>query len=212
MIVERSKSQRNKKRDLSLVQEHADDSARSAGGRAKELRNAPAGPDTGRSTKKPKDAKPVAGTEGSDHKPGTIAVKEIHTHPMFVDLLAISEDLKANLVRSMGENGYYESEPIVLATWPGQEDPVLIDGHARREAALEVGITAVPAVLVRSESELSVLQLAINLQTGRRATTDGALYRLCCEFDRLLERGGHEARKEGRDLPPHGAKSLGRSA
>jgi len=129
---------------------------------------------------------------------------------MFVDLLPISEDLKASLVQSMRANGYYASEPIVLATWPGQEEPVLIDGHARRAAALEVGITAVPAVQVRSESDLAVLQLAINLQTVRRRSTDGAYYRLCCQYDSLMEPGRKsEASKE---LPTRVGNYAGRNA
>ena len=37
-----------------------------------------------------------------------------------------------------------------------------------------------------------------SLQTGRRATTDAAHYRLCEQFDRLMERGGDRRSEEAR--------------
>ena len=52
-----------------------------------------------------------------------------------------------------------------------------------------------PFVQVRLESVMAGLELVIDLQQGRRATSDGALYRLCEQFDRLMERGRH--RKDG---------------
>jgi len=156
--------------------------------------------------------KSSASTESGSDQHRIMDLKQVRTHPTFVDLLPISEDLKASLVRSTRANGYYESEPIVLATWPGQDEPVLIDGHARRAAALDVGITAVPAVQVRSESDLAVLHLAINLQTVRRRSTDGAYYRLCCQYDRLMERGGDRRSEGAKSMPTRVGIDRGRNA
>ncbi len=91
------------------------------------------------------------------------------------------------ITQSMRVHGYYESHPLVVAVWPGQEEPVLIDGNTRIQAALAVGITHVPFVIARFDSEMEALQHVISLQTERRTTTDGALYRLCDQFDRLME-------------------------
>lgn len=63
---------------------------------------------------------------------------------------------------------------------------------------------------VRLESEMAGLQLAISLQTGRRATTDGALYRLCEQCDRLMEPGPKS--EEANRLLTRVSKFRGRSA
>jgi hypothetical protein len=70
----------------------------------------------------------------------TIDPKEVKTHPTFVDLLAVTDDLLGKIIQDMRSDGFYESEPIVLGKCQGQ-DPVLIDGHMRIRAALEARIT-----------------------------------------------------------------------
>jgi len=94
--------------------------------------------------------------------------KEIKTHPSFVGLLLVAESLLNDIIRSMRTNGFFTSHPIVLGTWPGQEEPVVIDGHTRLRAALAVGIRLVPVVVLEFESELAALQRAVSLQTERR--------------------------------------------
>lgn len=116
----------------------------------------------------------------------TLDPKEVETHPTFVDLLPVSQDMLENLIQGMRADGYYESEPIVLGTWQGQEGPVLIDGHMRMRAAVEVGITEVPFVVVEFPDEAAAVSHAISLQTKRRTTTDAALYRL------QLQEGGQD--------------------
>ncbi len=152
----------------------------------------------GRSAMKQKVTKPGGGTQGSDGKPGMIVVKDIHTHPMFVDLLPIAEDLLEKMILDMRAHGFYESEPIVLGTWRGQEDPVLIDGHMRIRAASKNGVTEVPFVPVDFESQMAALQHAMNLQAVRRRSTDGAYYRLCEQYDRLITCGGDRRSEEAR--------------
>ena len=41
----------------------------------------------------------------------------------------------------MAANGYDEFQPVMLATWPGQKERVIIDGHTRLKASLNLGIT-----------------------------------------------------------------------
>jgi ParB-like chromosome segregation protein Spo0J len=142
----------------------------------------------------------------------TIAIEQIKTHPTFVELLPVDEDLLEKMIRDMRANGYYDSEPIVLGVWPRQEEPVLIDGHMRIRAASEAGITQVPSVTVEFANELDALQHAINLQTVRRISTDGAFYRLCEQYDRLMGRGRLRKSEESKELLTRVSNFVGRSA
>ncbi len=148
--------------------------------------------------------------EGLSASGATIDPKEVKTHPTFVDLLAVTEDLLGKMIQDMRAEGFYESEPIVLGRWQGQEEPVLIDGHMRIRAAIEARITQVPFVVVEFPDEMSALQHAMNLQTKRRRTTDGALYRLCDQYDRLMDRGRKS--REANELLTRVSNYRGRSA
>jgi hypothetical protein len=112
------------------------------------------------------------------------------THPTFEHLLRIEDGLLEKTTEDMRANGYSPSKPVTLAVWEGQDEPVLVDGHMRRQAAINEGITEVPYVIEEFPDQAAVLQYAINCQTKRRVTTDGALYRLCEQFDRLMKCGG----------------------
>jgi hypothetical protein len=90
----------------------------------------------------------------------------------------------------MSANGYDEYQPVVLATWPGQEEKVIIDGHTRWKASLELGIDVIYFVHKEFEDEMAALKYAMGLQSKRRTTSDGALYRLCERYDVLSKRGG----------------------
>ncbi len=153
---------------------------------------------------KEEDAQFFGSTDSGNAQHTTMDLKHIKTHPTFVDLLPVAEDMLENMIQDMRINGYYESEPIVLASWKGQEEPVLADGSTRVQAALAVGITHVPFVIARFDSEMDALQHVISLQTERRTTTDGALYRLCDQFDRLIGRGGDRRSKEAISKMPRG--------
>jgi hypothetical protein len=136
-----------------------------------------------------KKSKTRAATEVHPDQIKVVEISHIRTHPTFVELLPVDEDLLAKMVEVMRIEGFYQSEPVVLAKWKGQEEPALIDGHMRIRAALEAGITHVPCVAVKFANEIEALQHAVNLQTVRRRTTDGAFYRLCCQYDALMEPG-----------------------
>ena len=128
---------------------------------------------SGRKRRGKKPDKP-AKSAGGPVKVQKIAIEDIKMHPAFVDLLPGSEDMVETMAQSMGIDGFFESEAITLGTWPGQEEPVVIDGHMRIRAAIQAGLTHIPCVLVAFESEIAGLQRAIDLQTKRRPTTDGA--------------------------------------
>jgi len=64
------------------------------------------------------------------------------------------------------------------------------------DAVMRLASRRCPFVVVEFESEMAALQHAMNLQTNRGTTTDAALYRMCDEYEKLMERGG-DRRSEG---------------
>jgi hypothetical protein len=157
-----------------------------------------------------KKSKSRAATEVHPDRIRTIEISQIKTRPSFVELLPVDEDLLAKMIEVMRIEGFYQSEPVVLAKWKGQEEPALIDGHMRIRAALEAGITHVPCVAVKFANEIEALQHAVNLQTVRRRATDGAFYRLCCQYDALMAPGRKS--EESKELLTRVSNFVGRSA
>jgi hypothetical protein len=142
------------------------------------------------SAKKRKDAQSSGSSEGLPEGLSFMDPKKFKTHPTFENLLRIEDGLLEKTTEDMRANGFYPSKPVTLAVWEGQDEPVIVDGHMRRLAAINAGISDVPYVIEEFADEAAVLQYAINCQTKRRVTTDCALYRLCETFDRLMRCGG----------------------
>jgi len=80
-----------------------------------------------------------------------------------------------------------------------------------RRAAPDADITEVPDVIEEFADDMSALRHAINMQTRLRTITDGALYRLCERYDRLLRRGGDRRSEEARSKVPNGTREPGDS-
>jgi DNA-binding transcriptional MerR regulator len=134
----------------------------------------------------------------------TIDPRKIKTHLNFEGFLEINADLLGSITADMAANGYYESKPVVLATWPGQEDPVLIDGHTRMLAAIDAGIEKIFFVIEEFEDEGAALSHAMNLQAKRRTTDDWVLFQLIERFDSLMERGGDRRSEQAKSKGPAG--------
>ncbi len=115
---------------------------------------------------------------------------KVKLHTRFEGLLRIDEDLAENLSADMAVGGYFHSQPIVLATWPGQEEPVLIDGHTRLRAATKAGVPKIPYVVEKFRDIDGALEYVAKVQTQRRPTDDWVRYQLICEIDSLMDRGG----------------------
>ena len=156
-------------------------------------------------TQEPKGEEPSGSATAGSPATTMIAVSAIRTHPTFENLLRIDEEEQQRFSRKMGEDGYYESEAVVLAIWQGlEEGPVMIDGHRRWKAALANGIKEIPCVIVEFPDMMATLKRAISLQMERRPSKDGTLYRLCERFDTLRERGGDRRSKEAKSKMPDG--------
>jgi ParB-like chromosome segregation protein Spo0J len=143
-----------------------------------------------------------------------IPVKDIRTHPVFENLLRIDEEDQARLTRKMAEEGFFESEPVVLGFWAGidGDKPVIIDGHRRWHSAVANGIEVIPCVIETFADLLAGLRRAITLQMERRQNHDSTLYSLTENFDELMERGRPSKGEDGNKLLPYGSNFSGRSA
>jgi hypothetical protein len=116
--------------------------------------------------------------------------KEIKTHEAFTSLFPIREELLKKIEEDMEERDYDYSQPVILATWEGQDEPVCIDGHTRLQAAMNAGIEEVP-VFIREEfdTEQEAVEHAIHLQCHRRNLTDAELMKYMKVLDKRGEVG-----------------------
>ncbi len=101
-----------------------------------------------------------------------IKPNEIETHPFFVELFPIQPKLLEKIETDMTEGTYDLSQPVILATWNGQETPVCIDGHTRLKAAINAGIDELPVWTHEFDTEEEAIEKAIKLQQNRRNMSD----------------------------------------
>ncbi len=134
----------------------------------------------------------------------TIDPKQVKFHDSFKGLLSIDEDLVESMRYDMDVEGYKLSKPIVLATWPGQEDPVLIDGHNRVQAGVRSGIERIPYVIERFDDIEGALEYVATVQAKRRHTDQWVLYQLIVAVDSPMDRGGDRRSDEAKSKGPNG--------
>jgi len=117
--------------------------------------------------------------------------REIKTHPMFSELFPINTELLARIEANMKEEGYDQSQPVILAKWNGQEEPVCIDGHTRLTAAVNERIGSIPVCVREFDDELAALTRSILGRVNRHgiSLTDAEIFRIV----RLLHNMNSEA-------------------
>jgi hypothetical protein len=126
---------------------------------------------------------------------------EIKTHPTFKNLFPIKPELLARIEANMRAGGYDDSQPVIVATWEGQDDPVCIDGHTRIQAAINAGIEEIPTKTYRFETENEALEYAIRLQANRRNMKDADILKCVMALDRRRARGGDRRSDEAKSKP-----------
>ncbi len=77
----------------------------------------------------------------------TRPIAEIKTHPTFEQLFPIRPEILAKIEEDMRTGRYDLSQPIIMASWKGQAEPVGIDGHTRLQASMNQGIDTAPVWL-----------------------------------------------------------------
>jgi len=138
-------------------------------------------------------------------------VDEIQLSNEFSSLFPVNPAVLAQIVESIKKHGFDNSQP--LHVW--KEKGILIDGHTRRLAALECGLTTVPVFEHSFATEEEAMEYALGLQTARRNLTDAELLNALSKLDQLKNRGRPDSKKE--DEQPKGksaahlAKVLGTS-
>ncbi|MGB6064763.1 MAG: hypothetical protein WBG50_08130 [Desulfomonilaceae bacterium] len=143
-------------------------------------------------------------TEAYSGQYPTIDPTQVKFHDSFKELLSIDQDLVESMRYDMDVEGYKLSLPIVLATWPGQEEPVLIDGHTRVEAGKRSGIEKIPYSIERFDDIEGALEYVATVQAKRRHTDQWVLYQLIIAVDSPMDRGGDRRSDEAKSKGPNG--------
>ncbi|MGO9572161.1 MAG: ParB N-terminal domain-containing protein [Desulfomonilaceae bacterium] len=141
----------------------------------------------------------------------TVSPEEIKTHESFEALFPINDDLLAKIENDMREGAYDLSQPIILATWQGQKEPVCIDGHSRLKAAINVGIEEVPIWTHEFDLEQEAMEHAIKLQQNRRNMTDAELMVCVALLDSKRHRGGDRRSEQAKSKPSSDGNENSRS-
>jgi hypothetical protein len=143
----------------------------------------------------------------------TKKIEEIKTHATFESLFTINDELLAKIEQNMRDENYDESQPIILATWEGQLEPVCIDGHTRLKAANNAGIEEIPVYSYEFETEEDAFEYAIRLQSNRRNLTDGDLIHCIQRLHEQKPRGGDRRSENAKEsIPQSCGIENGRSA
>ncbi len=128
----------------------------------------------------------------------TRKIAEIRTHQTFEQLFPIRAELVNKIEQDMREGKYDLSQPVILATWQGQEEPVCIDGHTRLKAAINAGIEDLPVWTHEFDSEQEAIEKAIKLQQNRRNLTDADITVCVAALDSRRIRGGDRRSDEAK--------------
>ncbi len=142
----------------------------------------------------------------------TTSPREIRTHESFEALFPINPDLLTKIENDMREGTYDLSQPVILATWEGQEEPVCIHGHTRLRAAIKVAIEEVPIWIHEFDSEQEAIDHAIKLQQNRRNMTDADILVCVALLDSKRARGGDRKSEQAKSKPSSDGNENSRSA
>lgn len=112
------------------------------------------------------------------------------TKDRFRNLFTKKTDVVDAIRKDMSENGYDNTQPIILAEGEWTKTPVLIDGHTRYQIASELNITDIPRVIKSFKSEDEAFLHAVHLQKDRRNLSDAELYNLVSLIDKIKPKGG----------------------
>ena len=117
---------------------------------------------------------------------------EILLSDEFSSLFPVNPAVLNQIVESIKKHGFDNSQP--LHVWKNKG--ILLDGHTRRLAALECGLTTVPVFEHSFETEEEAMEYALGLQTARRNLTDAELLNALAKLDQLKNRGRPDGKKE----------------
>jgi len=123
-------------------------------------------------------------------------VHEIKAVPPFNELFPIKPETYEAVKQSMARGGYDPAHPIIV--W--REKDIIVDGHTRYRAAVELGLNYVQTFHKSFANEDEALEYAIEQQTQRRNLTDAEIIRCIEALDRRRQAG-----RPSKKLAPSGA-------
>jgi len=137
-------------------------------------------------------------------------VHEIKAVPPFNELFPIKPETYEAVKQSMARGGYDPAHPIIV--W--RETDIIVDGHTRYRAAVELGLNYVQTFHKSFANEDEALEYAIEQQTQRRNLTDAEIIRCIEALDRRRQRGGDRKsiNYQAKSKPPNGGIDSGKSA
>jgi ParB-like chromosome segregation protein Spo0J len=109
-----------------------------------------------------------------------------------LDIFEIDEGLVESIARSMRENGYDKSEPVVV--WKGEG--CVVDGRTRLKASLAAGIPEIPVVEKEFEDLEEAIRYAFRRQAERRNLTRGEILEAALRLGIKDYRDGGGRRRE----------------
>ncbi|MDD4817442.1 MAG: ParB N-terminal domain-containing protein [Victivallaceae bacterium] len=136
----------------------------------------------------------------------------LQTQAPFDRIFPIQESVLKKIISQMRKSGFDDANPIIV--WK-KEEPVVLDGHTRLQAALTLGIDEVPIVLKEFPDTAAALDYAVGQQVGRRNITPGDMLRYIEAADHLLQRGRpkkDDTVNAEEKIAPIGANFRGKSA
>lgn len=135
---------------------------------------------------------------------------EARLHEVLSTLFPTKDDVVERITQSMTDEGYDVSQPVVLGHWADSDGWYLVDGHMRVKAAIQVGISNIPAIETMFRDFDEALDYAISRQRDRRNLTSAELL-FCLEaVDQRREQGGD--RRSGDFKTSNEGMKHGRSA
>lgn len=123
-----------------------------------------------------------------------MATNRIKTRAPLHSLFPVDPQMVDAIAEHMQENGYEETQPIVLWDLTDQENSnhalYVVDGHTRLQASKKAKLSPVYVARMTFQDNDDALQYAIHNQRDRRNLTDADLFRCIEAVDKRKQRGG----------------------
>lgn len=147
------------------------------------------------------EGEPVTHTNGGSSAGEVVFLDPatIKTHPELEVFLPRDNCMSDGIRQDMASRRFDPAYPICLAKGPWTEEPVVWDGHTRRQLAQELRIAQVPCVVSEFESIDAVIDRMIYAQAHRRPLTDSLLLEIVEKRDQRKQPG----RKKSGSNEPH---------
>jgi len=132
-------------------------------------------------------------------------IEQIELDPEFAKSFSINNDVLDKIKKSIIENGYDKSQPVVVWQYE-KEKYLLVDGHTRRKAAEEIGLIEIPVCIMDFENHQEAHYYTFKRQVERRNLSSKELIRA---IQMQPKKNGHDGSGRADEIM---AKELGVSS